>query len=440
MALQVYAYPGAVEIPRWDSVSITEGSGLGIADRATVTGSDPGWRRRLMGEFDEVVFRDRTETFGPFDIVAVDRAGEAKSWIAECVQNYYWEQALADMDPEVEEAVLAVFRSAISANRGSPPFAGWSDDDIALVESFLGPSLEGATGWDELVTAAEQWGLTAHTEKSPGTAPTVAVIPRYPVAGGPTGRMLEMPWPNLDVTSVQIRLVDRANPVGGWVDRRIVSTDRSFIRASDVTTLVSGSRTPSHYLDLQERGLAQINADLARWRMQNECLELTARWPLRPDDLLDALQPHDIVAIPELADESAAWRVVSVTGDWHGDLRTAIVNAFAWQGFFLTSGVGEIPTPTPARTLRVPDLVVFSRAGRQLRIRIQTDRNVAAYLLEYRTVGETRWQIGGRRQPATTAGTIMLVTLPSPGRYELRVTATAPGYASSESIITTSVA
>ena len=105
-------------------------------------------------------------------------------------------------------------------------------------------------------------------------------------------------------------LVDRANPVGGWTDRRIVSTDRNFIQASGVTSLVSGTRTPSHYIDLQETGLAQINADLARWRMQNECLELTAMWPLRQDDLLGALQPQDIVAIPELADESAAWRVV----------------------------------------------------------------------------------------------------------------------------------
>ena len=343
MALQVYAYPGPVEIPRWDSVSIIEGNGLGIEDTASVTGSDPGWRRRLMGEFDEVVFFDRTETFGPYDIVAVDRAGEAKTWTAECRQNYYWEAALADMDPAVEEAVLALFRSAISANRGAQPFAGWSDDDIALIESFLGPSLEGATGWNELVAAAEQWGLTAHTEKRPGAAPTVAVIPRYPVSGGATGRMLEIPWPNLDVASVQISLADRANPVGGWTDRRIVSTARNFVRASAVTSLVAGSRTPSHYLDLQERGLAQINADLARWRMQNECLELTARWPLRQDDLLGALQPHDIVVIPELADESAAWRVVSVTGDWDGDLRTATVNAFAWQGFFSRVAGQESP-------------------------------------------------------------------------------------------------
>ena len=334
MALQVYGYPGNVEIPRWDSVSIIEGNGLGIEDTATVTGSDPGWRRRLMAEFDEVLFRDRTETFGPYDIVAVDRAGEARTWTAECAQNYFWEQALADLDPAVEEAVLAVFRSAISANRASQPFAGWSDDDIALIESFLGPALEGATGWNELVAAADQWGLTAYTEKRPGAAPTVTVIPRYPVAGGSTGRRLDMPWPNLDVTSVRISLVDRANPVGGWTDRRIVSTVRNFVQTSDVTSLVSGSRTPSHYLDLQETGLAQINADLARWRMQNECLELTATWPLRQDDLLGALQPHDIVSIPELSDESAAWRVVSVTGDWDGDMRTATVKAFAWQGFF----------------------------------------------------------------------------------------------------------
>ena len=196
-----------------------------------MTGSDPGWRRRLMAEFDELVFQDRTETFGPFDIVAVSRAGEAKTWTAECVQNFYWEQALADLDPATEEAVLAVFRSAISGSRGSQPFAGWSDDDIALIEAFLGPSLEGATTWEELVAAADQWGLTAYTEKRPGAAPTVVVIPRYPVAGGSTGRRLEMPWPNLDVTSVRIRLVDRANPVGGWADRRIVSTSRNFIQA-----------------------------------------------------------------------------------------------------------------------------------------------------------------------------------------------------------------
>ena len=47
--------------------------------------------------------------------------------------------------------------------------------------------------------------------------------------------------------------------------------------------------------------------------------------------------------IPELADESAAWRVVSVTGDWDGDMRTATVNAYAWQGFFTRVTGAESP-------------------------------------------------------------------------------------------------
>ena len=208
-------------------------------------------------------------------------------------------------------------------------------------------------------------------------------------------------------------------------------------------SLVSGSRTPSHYLDVQERGLAQINADLARWRMQNECLELTARWPLRQDDLLGALQPHDIVAIPELAEESAAWRVVSVTGDWDGDLRTATVNAFAWQGFFRTSGseVPVVPPATPERTLPAPDFRVFSQPGGSLLnfIRIQTDHNVSTYRSEYRTLGATQWQTGSARSPSTFGVTIMNITVPSPGTYEFRVTATAPGYTSSESIIRATV-
>ena len=174
----------------------------------------------------------------------------------------------------------------------------------------------------------------------PGHAPRAMVIPRYPLVGGPDApaaarlgsgsaapALIEGLY-TLEEDSVQIRLVDRANPPGGWADRRIVSTDRNFVNA-DVTTYVSGTRPPTHYIDLTETGLAEASADLARWQMQNECLSLAATLALPPEGVMANLAPHQLFEARE-----RTWRLVGVTRTQEGLRRTVELEAMLWQGFF----------------------------------------------------------------------------------------------------------
>ena len=117
MAFTVLAYPGAVEIPRWDRVAVTEGSGLGVADTVAISGSDPEWGELLMSTYDRVaVLEDlgpERVAYGPYDIVPVDISGEHRGWSVRGVKNYYWEQQLADTDRSAQESVLAEVAGAL---------------------------------------------------------------------------------------------------------------------------------------------------------------------------------------------------------------------------------------------------------------------------------------------------------------------------------------
>ena len=177
--------------------------------------------------------------------------------------------------------------------------------------------------------------------------------------------------------------------------------------------------------------------------MQNECLELTARWPLRQDDLLGALQPHDIVTIPELADESASLaggqrhrRLGRRSADRHRQRPSPGRGSSA-----RSPARGRLRASRRHRTERCRRRISWSSAVK-VGSSASGSRPIATspnMCWSIGSPGTTQWRFGRSRRPATSAGTIMLVTLPSPGSYELRVTATAPGYNSSESIIRASV-
>lgn len=362
MAFSVLAYrPNSttgVAVPRWDRVSATEGSGLGVADAVQVAGSDPEWGDLLMETYDRLaVLEDLgadTVAYGPFDITTVDQTGEHLGWVANGVKNYYWEQQLADTDQSVQESVLAEIAGAFDRYAAYPPISGWDSELRAYIRSLLDEGVQGATGWDELVSAVERWGLTMFSERSwPDHAARAMAIPRYPLEGGPAAptaarlgsgsaapALIEGRY-TLDEDSVQIRLVERANPPGGWSNRRIVSTDRNFVNA-DVTSYSSGTRPPTHFLDLAATGLAAASADLARWQMQNECLRLDATLALPPEGVMANLAPHQLF---EARDRT--WRLVGVTRTQAGLRRTVELEAMLWQGFF------QQPAPLFARDLDV---------------------------------------------------------------------------------------
>ena len=349
MAFSVLAYrpnsSAGVEVPRWDRVSVTEGSGLGVADAVQVTGSDPEWGDRLMQTYDRLAVLEDLGSdlvaYGPFDITTVDQSGERRGWVASGVKNYYWEQQLADTDQSSQRSVLAEIAGAFDRYAAFPPYRGWGDELKALIRSLLDAGAQGATNWDELVSVVERWGFTMFSEIAwPDHAPRAMVIPRYPLEGGPDAptaprlgggsaapALIEGRYA-LDEDSVQIRLVERANPPGGWQTRRIVSTDRNFVNA-DVTTYVSGTRTPTHFIDLAETGLAAASGDLARWQMQNECLRLQATLALPPQGVMANLAPHQRFEARE-----RTWRLVGVTRAQEGLRRTVELDAMLWQGFF----------------------------------------------------------------------------------------------------------
>ena len=349
MAFSVLAYrpnsTSGVAVPRWDRVSVTEGSGLGVADRVEISGSDPEWGDRLMLTYDSLaVLEDLgsdTVAYGPFDIITVDQTREHRGWMASGIKNYYWEQQLADTDRSAQASVLGEIAGAFDRYAAYPPYSGWDTNLQDYIRSLLDAGAQAATNWDELASIVERWGFTMFSERSwPGHAPRAMVIPRYPLEGGPdppTAARLGSGTADpaliegryaLDEDSVRIRLVERANPPGGWADRRIVSTDRSFVDG-DVTTYVSGTRTPTHFIDLAETGLAATQAELARWQMQNKCLQLSATLALPPQGVMANLAPHRLF---EARDRT--WRLVGVTRTQEGLRRTVELQAMLWQGYF----------------------------------------------------------------------------------------------------------
>ena len=131
---------------------------------------------------------------------------------------------------------------------------------------------------------------------------------------------------------------------GGWQDRRIVSTDRNFVN-TDVTLYVAGTRTPSHFIDLTETGLAGVQGDLARWQMQNECQQLQATLALPPNGVMATLEPHGLF---DALDRT--WRLVGVTRVQEGLRRTVELDAQLWQGFFeRVTATTSAPRPTTER-------------------------------------------------------------------------------------------
>lgn len=332
MAFQIFALPGDVEIERFDRAAVTEGSGLGVADTATLVGSDRDLYEALTTTYTELYFLEGEITYGPYDIVSVSERGEAGVWTVQMIENYYWEQRVAALPVEEETGIQRIFENALrAAAAGEQPFAGWDEGDVDLILSFMTGELDGATEWDALVGAAEKWGLTAYTEREPGVAPVVTVIPRYPTDGGSTGARVAVPWMEYDQDSRQRTLRDRANPVGGWEDRKIISSSRTFIDAQDIVTIEVGTREPALFLDLEEDGLAKIREELARWKEQNECESLRLTFPLRPDQHMGQVRSHNIVTIEDIEGE---WRVVSVEGAQEGTRRSATLQLYRWQGYF----------------------------------------------------------------------------------------------------------
>ena len=435
MAFEVFALPGDVPIERWDSASVTEGSGLGVADAATLTGSDPGWYAALSAHYDALYFVEGEITYGPYDIVSVSERGEAGVWTANLVENYYWESRVATLPSAVEGVIQLIFAIALrSAYASVEPFAGWPEDLQELIISFMSSELDGATEWDALVSAAEKWGLTAYTERTPGFRPIVRVIPRYPTDGGPTGRRVEVPWEVWDVSSRQRQIMDRANPLGGWRTRRIVSSTRSFLDLEEIETLSVGSREPAHYLDIEEAGLAKISEELERWRQQNECESLNLTFPLAPMEHMGQVRSHDIVTI---ADVEGEWRVVAVEGRQDGTQRTARLRLMRWQGFFERIEAGDAPAPVTGgdttggrteRTLR--GIALISVAGNMLRLVLVPDfggGDPAEFL-----VGTVRYDGNAGLDTTFRAGRAGGYTVtfrpPLSGSARVVVTATAEGY------------
>ena len=435
MAFEVFALPGNVPIERWDSAAVTEGSGLGVADAATLTGSDPGWYDALSAEYDSLYFVEGDVTYGPYDIAAVEERGEAGVWTAQLVENYYWEPRVAFLPAAVEGIIQLVFTIALrAAYRSYQPFAGWPEDLQELIISFMASELDAATAWDALVSAAEKWGLTAYTERTPGFRPIVRVIPRYPTNGGPTGRRVEVPWTTWDANSRQRKLLDRANPVGGWRDRRIVSSTRSFLDLEEIETLSVGSREPAHYLDIEEAGLAKISEELERWRQQNECESLDLTFALDPMERMGQVRSHDIVTIPDVAGE---WRVVAVEGRQDGTQRTARLQLMRWQGFFDRIMAGDAPAPdtggdtTGGRTERtLRGFALISVAGNMLRLVLSPDFG-GGEPAEFIT-GAVRYNDDADLDTAFRAsranGYTVTFRPPLSGSARVVVTATAAGY------------
>lgn len=349
------------------SVEWVEGSGLGVRDtfNAKIEGrTDFRYNSLVILE----PYGSSYRIFGPYDVERANVVGEQRELQVIGSANYYWEERFAAQAQTVEENILASLLTQVRSYTNAFPFNLWLEDAESdmrlgnyptdqLALSTMSADMQKSQEFNAIIAAAEKWGFTAYHDVVPriegdGTISrsiTVTIRPKYPVSldGRYASKTAEFDLSNGIITSISTGFVDAAveldgvieagskseipddaNQAGSWETRQITSAQRLFAYAEEVTTLTIGTVGPTVYIDLKAGNLARLDADLERWRLQNEAERLT----VNRYGGVNIIAPHSIVT-----HQGKQWRIISVKHVNMAGLYYQTLEMALWQGIPVVS-------------------------------------------------------------------------------------------------------
>ena len=388
------------------SLSITDGSGLGVDDTISLT--IPGFIGKVSELADRIyvlqpVAGGQEDIFhGPYDLQDMPVTGPEGMVTLKGRKNLHWEAEIASQETEEEKRLIAEIKSKFLAGADlttREPYKTWlsylsegiQDDpntpEVESISTFLAETLNAdlakATDFGGIVSTAERWGLTIHSDIDIDTgsialiftSPLEVIRTRYPLepkaivvqgrqepadefAGvvqtlhrttrAITRRQLrQIPGITLDTydESPSYSFPSVVNRPGRYRTRKIVAGQRTLGVGEDVIVIDEGADAPELFIEDTTQYLTRIFVEMKRWELQNTSMTAKITVPKREgegNDVIDLTQhviPRMIVkspnpCYPDLDD----WRVVGVTRQWDQDAYSEFYDLALHQGYFYRIG------------------------------------------------------------------------------------------------------
>ena len=376
----------------YQTLTITDGSGLGIADTIAFVLPDFAQQADALGDrlyvLQPIAGREADIIHGPYDLQDTQITGPEHLTTIRGRKNLHWESQIANQELATEQTIIAALRSLWQ--EGSPflsrePYKTWNSyingrllDDPAnpipdtgnFVAGLIYANLNNITEFSGIVAEMERWGLTVYSELDIDrngdrltATPFIQVDSRYPLnpAEGPSsagtllgldrgaGAVLRFPLIQESPTSVlsehdessQYVYPSMVNRPARYQSRKITGERRLFGVGEDIEIFSQGVSQPEIYLEESVEYLAQVFVELKRWELQNTSQMAKITVPFDNDErvLADYIYPRMIInhANPTRP-ASSQWRVVGVTRTWEQGAYSESYDLALHQGYFYRIG------------------------------------------------------------------------------------------------------